>query len=65
MKISAIPILLVAVLLTASQVRAELSINPPTSEVGSSVVLSSKGDFDLTPVNNQITFTGNDRARSP
>lgn len=43
--------------LIVNTARAELSINPPVSEVGTSVVVSG-GSFDFAPVNNQVTFTG-------
>jgi len=42
---------------------SELSINPPTSEVGTSVIISG-GKFDITPANNQVTFKGTSKAVS-
>lgn len=45
------------ILFLTDPAQAELSINPPLSEVGTSVVIAG-GGFDLVPVNNQVTFTG-------
>ena len=59
MKSSTVLLFLVLVWLSVCHAQTDLSINPPTSEVGTSIVISSKSQFDSVPVNNQITFTGN------
>lgn len=59
MKTAALLIVMVAIFWLSCPAGAELSINPPVSEVGSSVVISSsKGEFDDKALNNQITFSG-------
>ena len=52
--------LCVSLFFVVNSAQADLSINPPISEVGTSVVIGGSV-FDLAPVNNQITFTGKSR----
>lgn len=41
--------------------QADLTVTPPAAEVGTSVIIGGQG-FDQVPVNNQVTFTGQDRS---